>query len=322
MLTRDQSKAWLSMQKNSGYGLLSPLEEPVIDQFGSSVKLILTDILKRWARAMRQKLRREPGPRPIKEREHVDLIMEYLREFQTAYEGVFGLIEDSKPTTFGEGKNSTVYIRSTGYGVKVLLGLLMADRLHVVERKRREERERISFIKVEASCLPEDSKVCPICQDEMGIKTPEGTVEDPLRLVICCDQHIGESCLKAWLGEQLPGHDQPRDTCPVCRFTYPSSFREKLFEGDNESENEDDVEDTLLAEESTMIDLTSPSPEYETSRRRVAPEDLERAMFMAPLQHRVQGQGAVTSVVMGLGPSEIARNVTVPVRDDDFVMEG
>jgi hypothetical protein len=322
VIMRDQSKAWLNMQKNSAYGLLSPPEQTVIDQFGSSVKLIFTDILKRWARVMRQKLRKEPGPRPIKEREHVDLIMEYLRQFQNAYEGVFGSIEDGKPTTFGEGKNSTVYIRSTGYGVKVLLGLLMADRLHVVERKRREEREEISFIKVEASCLPEDSKVCPICQDEMGIKTPEGTVEDPLRLVICCDQHIGESCLKAWLGEQLLGYDQPRDTCPVCRFTYPSSFIEKLFDGDDESQNEGDGEDTLLAEGSTMIGLTSPSPEYEASRRRVAPEDLERAVFMAPLQHRVQGQGAVTSMVMGLSSIVVARNVTVPVRDDDFVMEG
>jgi hypothetical protein len=242
--------------------------------------------------------------------------MQYLRKFQTSYEEVFGLVEDTKSSRFEEGKNGTVHIRSTGYGVKVLLGLLMADRLHVVERKRREQREKISFTKVEVSSIPADCRICAICQDEMGIENPEGNVEDPLRLVICCDQHIGENCLKAWLGEQMVGHDQPRDTCPICRFTYPSSFVEKLFEGDNESEYAADGEEIILAQE------PSPSPERETSGRRVAPEDLERATFIAPPQYQALGQRAFMGMDIGMSSSIVVRNVAVAVRDDDFVMEG
>jgi hypothetical protein len=46
------------------------------------MSIIMKDVLKRWARAMRSKLRGLPGLHPIRESEHVNLIMEYLNVFR------------------------------------------------------------------------------------------------------------------------------------------------------------------------------------------------------------------------------------------------
>lgn len=68
----------------------------------------------------------------------------------------------------------------------------------------------------------------PICKDDMGVQTPEGTVDKPIKLVICCNQHIGENCLKEWLQQNVDGLLRKK-TCPMCRFTFPAKFVEKLL---------------------------------------------------------------------------------------------
>lgn len=199
--------------------------------------IIMKDVLKRWARAMRSKLRGDPGLRPIRESEYVNLIMEYLNDFQEGYETVFGMMERNVNSQLGQIKDNTAHIRSTAYAAKVFLGLFMADRLHVVEKLRREERERIGFVEIDEAVLEEDSKNCPVCQDPMCAENQDGEKENPIQLVICCGQVIGENCMKQWLSEFGYG-DKQRDSCPVCRFQFPESSMRKLFDTEEEEEEE------------------------------------------------------------------------------------
>ena len=198
--------------------------------------------------------------------------------FQKSYEEIFGKMESGKPmSAFGEIQDNTVFIKSTGYGVKVILGLLMADRMHVVERKRRLEQEAIGFVELEAEDVEHDAKDCPICQDPIGIECPEGTKETPLRLVICCGQLIGSECLRMWLSE-LVYQEKHRDTCPVCRFQFPVTFLQKLFsKGEYEAR---------AAHERSMGDLPGPSPEpVEHSSQPVEPmrAQQEQGTFQAAI---------------------------------------
>ena len=174
---------------------------------------------------------------------------------------VFGKLND----------DGTIHIHSTGYGVKHLLGLMLADRLHVIERFLRQERERICFTKVDSIELPADSKDCCVCQDPLDIETPEGTMEQGLLMIICCHQVIGENCLKQWLSRTGPAI---RKNCPNCRFDFPACFLVKLF-GENYLDEEEaeeageegvDMENTIVVrQQREAVDLVSPSPTPEPS---------------------------------------------------------
>ena len=246
------------------YGELTEIEERVMAKFGENMLYILRKTLKMWAMAMMDLVRQESGLRPIREREHVDLIMKYLMIFQGFLEERFGKMDTGKhASAFGEIKDNTVFIKSTGYGVKVVLGLIMADRMHVVERKRRLEREVLGFVEAKVEDLEHDSTDCPICQDPMGVESPDGAREAPLRLVICCGQVIGSQCLKAWLVELVFEHH--RDTCPICRYKFPASFMEALFTGEEYA--------ARLASQMEEVDLLIPSPTAVRSMRSQQEQD-------------------------------------------------
>lgn len=250
---REESKAYLYVQtREEAYGKFTPVEQILLRKFGTNMTRIIEQVLKMWAHAMLAKLREEPGLRPIRERDYVNLIMGYLKLFQQYSEDKFGKMEDGlPPSVFGEIRDNTVYIKSTGYGAKVVLGLLMADRMHVVEKKRKRQREKIGYDEMDVSEVEHDSKDCLICQDPMGVETAEGTKETPLRLVICCGQIIGQACLRVWLSELASGVAYRR-SCPVCRFKFPDSFLAKLF---SKKEYE-----ARLTKEREGDFLTSPSP--------------------------------------------------------------
>jgi hypothetical protein len=227
----------------------------------------MKETLEAWVEAIKVRME-ERGPyKDLKDREDVYLIMEHLKDYHRKYENIYGEMESQ--TLFGKIKDGTVYIRSTGYGVKVLLGLMMADRLHVIEKLRREARERICFERVHAVDLPEDCMNCSICQDPLDIETPEGTMEEGLKLLICCQQVIGENCLKAWLARSGPSI---RKNCPNCRFDFPPCFMVKLFGEEysmevgteDEDGGDDDTEDTIVVQgPGEVVSLVSPSPEPE-----------------------------------------------------------
>jgi hypothetical protein len=147
--------------------------------------------LKRWTRDVRVEFRDSPGPRPIRQKWHVNLIMNYLHMFQDEYEWNFGWTGDKGTAPLGEIKNNTVYIQGHGDGMKIFLGLLMADRLQVVDESRRKQRVQVGFEELIPEDLAEDSKNCNICGDEFGVQNQEGRQETPIKLTICCGQVFG-----------------------------------------------------------------------------------------------------------------------------------
>ena len=62
--------------------------------------------------------------RPLNHHECQKTITSYLEKYQELWEEKFGLMEEN----YGKGDGNLV-IRSTGYGVKTLLGQMMSDRM-------------------------------------------------------------------------------------------------------------------------------------------------------------------------------------------------
>lgn len=75
---------------------LSPREVAIAELFGEPMKIIFKSAMKRWARAVRHKLRRSDdklGLRAINKTEYVELIMEYAAEYDSSYKTQFGEAE-------------------------------------------------------------------------------------------------------------------------------------------------------------------------------------------------------------------------------------
>ena len=171
--TRRQSRVFLHTEQL--YHKLTAIEEPLLAQFGSEMAQIIRDVLSNWAKATQEMIRSLPGLRPIYVIEKVDIIMEFLMKYDQQYVLKFGWMDNFSVSPIGEVKDNTVCIRSTAYGTKIFLGLLMADRIQIMDLKRRDERERIGFEELINSELAEDSENCPICQEVMGVHTPKDT---------------------------------------------------------------------------------------------------------------------------------------------------
>jgi hypothetical protein len=353
--SRDAAKKWLYSQKTRSWEILAPTEQVIVERFGSTVEYIVKDVMQRWSVDLEKLLNVDTRIRRLKEEKHVNLILHYLDVYTELWEDKFGIMEEVE----GEIKG-TVFIQSTGYGVKVLLGLLMADRLNVIDFIRREERLRIGFEMVGQETLAEDAKMCPICQDEMGIQNSEGFNEAPLTLVICCGQAIGEQCLKTWLG--FPVHGQLKTTCPCCRFKFPEPFLQKLF-GDEyaqkkalediEDDSEWDFDEVSVGSDNPPPLVTSPLVEHAHAHPhpfpypqrpsfqayQISQADLARLVFMAPLQLADQIPVLQTAPIVwpnalsihqnapGINPHVGQAPAMLPNIDeladrDDFMMEG
>jgi hypothetical protein len=207
---------------------MTPIEEDISGQFGPTMVMILKEALKRWAPAMLSKLRNQPDLRPVPLMDDIYLIMNYLGVFEHFYASMFGKMEDGSSRQVEAGEDMSLHIRSTAFCAKLFLGFIMADRLHVVNIRRQQERQDIGFVGLDVSMLADDSKNCPICLDLMGVEIRDGIKEFPIKLVACCSQVIGHLCLKTWLCEFIIG-DEYRNTCPMCRFNFPETFLDKLF---------------------------------------------------------------------------------------------
>ena len=212
------------------------MEEPIVERFGSTVSLILQENLKRWSRDLEEKLRGDTELKPIKHAQSVQLVMDHLKIFHDDYESKFGLMEKTGMPALRD--DTKTCISSTGYCAKAFLGLLMADRVHVADRQRTQERKKIGFVHQEVSTLAADSKDCPICQENLGVENLEGKKESPIKLVICCGQIVGKKCLKTWL-KTSACVDILKENCPICRYGFPKAFLEKLL-GEPEDDEKDD----------------------------------------------------------------------------------
>lgn len=229
MEARLGTKEYLTLRPTkAAFGKLTPTECTLVAQFGGDMASIFKDVMKRWARVLFAKIRKERDLRAIPDFEYVAVIMEYLKVFQDEYESKFGKMGEGLSGPLGEIVDKLVYIRSTGYGARIFLSLMMADRVHVIESSRKRERRRVGFLDLDPSKLDEDSQDCSVCRDRLGVANPEGRMEMPIKLVICCGQVMGRQCLKHWLSQFAYSHIY-RGTCPVCRFKFPQSFIQKLF---------------------------------------------------------------------------------------------
>ncbi|KAL5329058.1 hypothetical protein ACEPPN_002567 [Leptodophora sp. 'Broadleaf-Isolate-01'] len=253
-IAREASKCYLMTMSFEAYGELTPIENPIVAKFGSTVKGIMEGTLRSWSLALKDLLDKGHPAQAIVEREHVALIMKYLAVYHQKWEKDFGTMEipEQRHKDSGASNSSEIYIHSTGYGCKVLLGLMMADRIHVVERLRRKERERICLEVVPVDTLDENCQNCYICTEQMGVETPEGACEQPIRLAICCRNIMGEECLKIWLSDACVLGKKQNDSCPMCRKKFPDIFLEKLFKGavpplrvpaDDTDDDDDDDDD-------------------------------------------------------------------------------
>ena len=217
-IVRMQSIAELALSDDTTtYGSLTSVEAPIVRTFGWIMSGIITNVLSRWSVAMNKRLRQAPGTRPIHEKKQVQLIMRYLHHYQVQYETYFGTMEPRPQSPPPGARKNKVVIRSTGYGTKVFLGLMMADRMFVIDQKRKAARERIGFVYVDPDNLAEDEQNCSICREPLCGDGLDGTpAEIPVKLVICCEQIFGLDCLKRWLSNMY--HGEFNESCPACRF--------------------------------------------------------------------------------------------------------
>jgi hypothetical protein len=265
---REQSKTHLRGKPLEQFAEFAPAEDIFTLQFGSTVRRLMKEALEDWTEGMRFRIEDKGPYKGLNDKkEYLMFIMGILGVYHSKYEEIFGEMESQE--IFGKiKKDGTLHIKSTGFGVKVLLGVILAGRLQTIDQNRQDLRERTGFERVFAANLPEDSMNCCVCQDPLDIETPEGTMEEGLQLVICCQQVIGENCLKAWLA---PSDYSTKKNCPNCRFDFPKGFMVKLFgEGylmdiDSETEDGDEgLEGMIVAEERNEAgDQVSPLPEPE-----------------------------------------------------------
>lgn len=167
--------------------------------------------------------------------------------FQLEYERCFGYLEWIGDSDFSKFANECTLIKSTGYGLKLLIGFMMTDRFNVARILRQQKRERVQFIEFGPQTLHEEDRNCLICRQKMGLEPLEGRGEACIEMVICCGQYIGAACLKKWL--HMDNFATKR--CPHCRQNLSRPFLVKLF--GNESSHEHDFDDNdpanLIADE-------------------------------------------------------------------------
>ncbi|KAG9237723.1 hypothetical protein BJ875DRAFT_540203 [Amylocarpus encephaloides] len=250
-------------------------EAQILHQFGRLMVNIFNVVLKEWTAYVLKELQRQRPLSAINDRKQVDTIMIFLGRFSELWESRFGLMEVGYRGIFGSVRSSTVYIASTGYGAKVLIGLFMADRLFVIDRVRATERLRIGFRLIDPADVPEDQKMCTICRDDIGTQDEDGSMTDEagIEMVVCCGRVIGGSCLREWL--KRDPNKLTNDSCPVCRHRFPPSLVQRLLES---GRHVDEPKATMAQQiEEVLIDLRSPSPELVSplARQSGQPRSLE-----------------------------------------------
>lgn len=176
-----------------------------------------------------------------------------MDEFRDEWEKMYGKMTAPIYHSKEDELESTIRIASTGQGARYLLGFMMTDRAKLTDQRRRWEKEEIGFTPVDHTTLPYGCKNCPICQDDMGIESPEGEKEEAIRLVYCCGNIFGKECLLRWVDSEQGG----RQDCPFCRAVFTHSLINKLvsdydgmrpgeeefLDDELESESEDEDED-------------------------------------------------------------------------------
>ena len=154
--------------------------------------------------------------------------MLYAKEFKRDWERMFRKMDDDHtilPDTPLKG-TTPVAVRSTGAAAKILFCLMLVNRLLALDARRTYWRNETCFLQVTVESLPEDVKICHICQETLGSPNEDGEIEMPVRVIACCGNYFGGNCLRKWYG------DFDNGKCPLCNWPASSLFREKLCSWD------------------------------------------------------------------------------------------
>lgn len=237
--------------------------------------------MKRWGRELNTRLRQGNQLRDPKNSDSISLVCCYLEKFTENFEAFFGTMERYEEMKDPKG---AVAIKSTGFCAKLAVGLMMTGRLHVINHLRRRERERICFETITPAKLALGDQVCFTCLQPYFEPGEEEDIEQPIKLVICCNQIIGFDCLKTWLN--MPSATGVlKKTCPVCRFEFPKCFLDRFctaenLDGDKRLEDDEEigVEDN---EEDEYDGILRESIEQEGFREQIAVLRAESDEFRA-----------------------------------------
>lgn len=262
------------------------------------MKSIMCESMGRWVSAWLEKIRTDSQYRRLVESAQTRLIFEYLQFFHEQYEDYFGHMEEVRHSALGVNESNGLVIRSTGYGAKALLGLMMADRVCVAKCIREHIQNHIGFVQLNPLDFEdEDERLCAICQYEMGVENLDGTGEACIEMTICCGHCFGENCLKKWFSEYNE-NGRRKTTCPFCRFKLPNDLLQDFFGVDNEDIDGYNSDDLNSAEYQRIVDLDNP--------------DLSQEPQLDPDQESQMG----TSIEVAVGDDPMEIDV------DDFDMEG
>jgi len=199
----------------------------------------------------------------------------------------------------------------------------MADRLHIVEKKRKIKRMEMGFLEVPIESVEADSQKCPICHDRMGVANEDDIIEAPLRMVICCGQVLGATCLRTWLRELASHGSKGRESCPHCRYVLPESFVRKLYEGHERERGDQKVtaaQGTIELELESVFDSPPPSlPDSPSISSLVAPSPrpLHLGLGIILGDESEDSRGELLATTEAEGQATHSTNV-----GDDFEMEG
>lgn len=222
---RTQAKDWLRIYRRypEKFATLSPAEQMAIIQFGPPMEQLIVSVMRNWGADFRAALDKDDGSHRLDQNLHVGLVVQHLEKYVEAFENKFGKM--AEPTS-QEIPHGGVVIHCTGYGVKIFLGMMMTDRILVMDRARA---EKLNLPRVEIHDVPlnEEGAVddCAICWCE---------IEDPVWARACCRKYFCVECLKRQLSTIDDG--VRRTKCPHCCYVFPIEIIHKLFGGEQQYE--------------------------------------------------------------------------------------
>lgn len=126
---------------------------------------------------------------------------------------------------FKEKGRCAIQINSIPEVIKMFVIMIVTDRIHALDALRQTRRHEIGMAYVSVGDLPTGADNCPICSEPFGTLREDGESDDPVRLVCCCGQYVGERCLKMW-------YRKYGGACPFCRTPPTDSLIDKLFDGE------------------------------------------------------------------------------------------
>lgn len=184
---------------------------------------LINGIMKNWGATFLDTLAKDDGSHRLDQNLHVALVVEHLEKYVEGFEDKFGKMAEPNSHEIPDGG---VVIHCTGYGVKILLGMMMTDRILIMDRVRA---EKLTLPRVELHDIPlnDEGAVddCAICWCE---------IEDPVWARACCRKYFCIGCLKRQLSTMDDG--VRRTKCPHCCYVFPLAVIHTLFDGEQNYE--------------------------------------------------------------------------------------